>query len=91
MNLESFSIKLNKQKFSFNGTLVTLNSHDHIEILGSIYQIAVCLKCIFLKKENSPILHHGMMVDFREIKPVIKEICENLEKKIFIPRLDSNI
>ena len=34
---------------------------------------------------------NGKMVDFREIKPVIKEICENLEKKIFIPRLDSNI
>lgn len=84
MENASYSIHVYKQNFNFacahfmifeNGTRETLHGHN--------YRVEV-------EGENS-CLNNDMVFDFLDIKPLIREICQELDHHLIIPTLHPNL
>jgi len=80
LDLAPYSIHVYKQNFNFacahfmlfeNGTRETLHGHN--------YRVEI-------EGENSN-LNNDMVFDFLDIKPVIREICQELDHHLLIPKL----
>lgn len=76
----SFVIHLQKENFKFSCSHFTVLSEKTAEHLhGHNYQLRVALKV----KDLDPNL--GFAFDFNEIKPLIKNLCDEVDEKILLP------
>ncbi len=82
MNTNEFSIKVYKEYFNFasshfmifkDGTRETLHGHN--------YRLKL--------KGNAFSLNDDMVFNFLDIKPIVRDICNNLDHKLLIPSLNS--
>lgn len=83
-NSTQFAIKVYKQYFNFaashflifkNGTREPLHGHN--------YRVAV--------KGDALELHHDMVFDFLDIKPIVRDICNSLDHKVLLPKENENL
>ena len=80
----SFSIRVYKQYFNFASSHFMLFRDGSREPLhGHNYRVQV--------KGNAPELSDDMVFDFLNIKPIVRKICESLDHKLLIPKLNGNI
>ena len=76
----AFAVRLDKENFKFSGTHFTIFSADAGERLhGHNYQVAVRLE---IESVDASL---GMAFDFNTIKPLIKELCAELDEYVLIP------
>jgi 6-pyruvoyltetrahydropterin/6-carboxytetrahydropterin synthase len=76
----SFVIHLQKESFKFSCSHFTVLSAKEAEHLhGHNYQVRVALKISALDPEL------GFAFDFNAVKPLIKELCDDLDEKILLP------
>ncbi len=80
----SFSIRVYKQYFNFASSHFMLFKDGSREPLhGHNYRVQV--------KGNAPELSDDMVFDFLNIKPIVRKICDSLDHKLLIPKLNANI
>ncbi len=80
----SFSIRVYKQYFNFASSHFMLFRDGSREPLhGHNYRVQV--------KGNAPELSDDMVFDFLNIKPIVRKICDSLDHKLLIPKLNANI
>lgn len=84
MTKSTYSIKVSKQYFNFasahfmlfaNGTREPLHGHN--------YRVLVTLKTEELKDD--------MVVDFLDIKPLVRQLCDSLDHKLLLPLLNAQL
>lgn len=76
----SFVIHLQKESFKFSCSHFTVLSENNAERLhGHNYQVRIALKI----SDLDPNL--GFAFDFNEVKPEIKNLCDELDEKILLP------
>lgn len=79
-NPMSFAIHLQKENFKFSCSHFTVLSKDTAEHLhGHNYQVRVSLKVSDLDPDL------GFAFDFNVVKPIIKDLCDELDEKILVP------
>lgn len=75
----AFSIRVYKQYFNFasshfmlfkNGTREPMHGHN--------YRVQI--------KGNALDLHDDMVFDFLDIKPIVRDVCNNLDHKLLLPK-----
>lgn len=80
----NYSIKVYKQYFNFaashflvfkDGTREPLHGHNYRVML----------------KGEAPKLDGDMVFDFLDIKPIVREVCDSLDHKLLIPKLNDQI
>lgn len=80
----NYSIKVYKQYFNFASSHFLIFEDGSREPLhGHNYRV-------MLKGEASE-LQADMVFDFLDIKPIVREICDSLDHKLMIPKLNANI
>lgn len=76
----SFTFRLKKENFKFSCTHFTIFGPNEGERMhGHNYHVQVDLRFNDISKTD------GLAVDFNVIKPVIKQLCDNLDEHILIP------
>ncbi len=84
MNIEQFSIRVYKQYFNFaashfmtfpNGTREPLHGHN--------YRVEL--------KGDALSLNNDMVFDFLDIKPVVREVCNELDHKFLYPTKNTHL
>lgn len=80
----TFSIRVYKQYFNFASSHFMLFKDGSREPLhGHNYRVQV--------KGNAPDLDDDMVFDFLNIKPIVRKICDGLDHKLLIPKLNSSL
>jgi 6-pyruvoyltetrahydropterin/6-carboxytetrahydropterin synthase len=80
----AFSIRVYKQYFNFASSHFMLFKDGSREPLhGHNYRVQV--------KGNAPELDDDMVFDFLNIKPIIRKICDSLDHKLLIPKLNTSL
>lgn len=80
----TFSIRVYKQYFNFASSHFMLFKDGSREPLhGHNYRVQV--------KGNAPELDDDMVFDFLNIKPIVRNICDRLDHKLLIPKLNSSL
>lgn len=80
----NYSIKVYKQYFNFASSHFLIFEDGGREPLhGHNYRV-------MLKGEASE-LHADMVFDFLDIKPIVREVCDSLDHKLMIPKLNPQI
>lgn len=80
----NYSIKVYKQYFNFASSHFLIFEDGSREPLhGHNYRV-------MLKGEASE-LHADMVFDFLDIKPIVREVCDSLDHKLMIPKLNPQI
>ncbi len=80
----AFSIRVYKQYFNFASSHFMLFKDGSREPLhGHNYRVQV--------KGNAPELDDDMVFDFLNIKPIVRKICDSLDHKLLIPKLNNSI
>lgn len=81
---KAYSIRVYKQYFNFASSHFMLFKDGSREPLhGHNYRVEV--------KGNAPDLDDDMVFDFLNIKPIIRKICDSLDHKLLIPKLNDKI
>lgn len=84
MTTNTFSIKVYKEYFNFaashfmlfkDGTRETLHGHNYRVML----------------KGNALTLDNDMVFDFLDIKPIVRTVCDSLDHKLLIPKLNNQL
>lgn len=80
----AFSIRVYKQYFNFASSHFMLFKDGTREPLhGHNYRVQV--------KGNAPELDDDMVFDFLNIKPIVRKICDSLDHKLLIPKLNAHL
>ena len=80
----AFSIRVYKQYFNFASSHFMLFKDGSREPLhGHNYRVQV--------RGNAPDLDDDMVFDFLNIKPIVRKICDSLDHKLLIPKLNSSL
>ena len=80
----AFSIRVYKQYFNFASSHFMLFKDGSREPLhGHNYRVQV--------KGNAPELDDDMVFDFLNIKPIVRKICDSLDHKLLIPKLNNSL
>jgi 6-pyruvoyl tetrahydropterin synthase/QueD family protein len=80
----AFSIRVYKQYFNFASSHFMLFKDGTREPLhGHNYRVQV--------KGNAPELDDDMVFDFLNIKPIVRKICDGLDHKLLIPKLNAHL
>lgn len=80
----AFSIRVYKQYFNFAASHFMLFKDGSREPLhGHNYRVQV--------KGNAPELDDDMVFDFLNIKPIVRKICDSLDHKLLIPKLNAGL
>jgi len=80
----AFSIRVYKQYFNFASSHFMLFKDGTREPLhGHNYRVQV--------KGNAPELDDDMVFDFLNIKPIVRKICDRLDHKLLIPKLNAHL
>ena len=80
----AFSIRVYKQYFNFASSHFMLFKDGSREPLhGHNYRVQV--------KGNAPDLDDDMVFDFLNIKPIVRKICDSLDHKLLIPKLNQSL
>lgn len=80
----AYSIRVYKQYFNFSSAHFMLFKDGTREALhGHNYRVEV--------KGNAPDLDDDMVFDFLNIKPIIRQICDSLDHKLLIPKLNDKL
>lgn len=81
---KAYSIRVYKQYFNFASSHFMLFKDGSREPLhGHNYRVEV--------KGNAPDLDDDMVFDFLNIKPIIRKICDSLDHKLLIPKLNDKL
>lgn len=81
---KAYSIRVYKQYFNFAASHFMLFKDGSREPLhGHNYRVEV--------KGNAPDLDDDMVFDFLNIKPIIRKICDSLDHRLLIPKLNDKI
>jgi 6-pyruvoyltetrahydropterin/6-carboxytetrahydropterin synthase len=77
-----FSIRVYKQYFNFASShFMIFNDGTREPLHGHNYRVQV--------KGNSLVLTSDMVLDFLDIKPIVRKICDSLDHKLLIPTLNT--
>lgn len=80
----AYSIRVYKQYFNFSSAHFMLFKDGSREPLhGHNYRVEV--------KGNAPDLDDDMVFDFLNIKPIVRQICDSLDHKLLIPKLNDKL
>lgn len=80
----SYSIRVYKQYFNFSSAHFMLFKDGSREPLhGHNYRVEI--------KGNAPDLDDDMVFDFLNIKPIVRRICDSLDHKLLIPKLNDKL
>ena len=80
----NYSIKVYKQYFNFASSHFLIFDDGTREPLhGHNYRVMV--------KGEAPELKSDMVFDFLDIKPIVREICDSLDHKVLIPKLNEGL
>ncbi len=80
----AFSIRVYKQYFNFASSHFMLFKDGSREPLhGHNYRVQV--------RGNAPELDDDMVFDFLNIKPIVRKICDSLDHKLLIPKLNNSL
>lgn len=80
----AYSIRVYKQYFNFSSAHFMLFKDGTREALhGHNYRVEV--------KGNAPDLDDDMVFDFLNIKPIVRQICDSLDHKLLIPKLNDKL
>lgn len=81
---KAYSIRVYKQYFNFASSHFMLFKDGSREPLhGHNYRVEV--------KGNAPDLDDDMVFDFLNIKPIVRKICDSLDHKLLIPKLNDKL
>lgn len=76
--MESWSIELEKEYFKFSAAHFLIFPDGSAERLhGHNYRVFVEI--------DATLCEHGLVIDFKEIKPVIRELLDSLDERFLIP------
>lgn len=79
-----FSIKVNKQYFNFASAHFLIFPDGRREPLhGHNYKVSV--------EAHSPALFSDMVFDFLDIKPLVREICDELDHRLLLPKENEHL
>lgn len=80
----NYSIKVYKQYFNFASSHFLIFDDGTREPLhGHNYRVMV--------KGEAPELKADMVFDFLDIKPIVREVCDSLDHKVLIPKLNDRL
>lgn len=80
----NYSIKVYKQYFNFASSHFLIFDDGTREPLhGHNYRVMV--------KGEAPELKADMVFDFLDIKPIVREVCDSLDHKVLIPKLNEKL
>jgi len=76
--MERWSIELEKENFKFSAAHFLIFPDGSAERLhGHNYRVFV--------EVESPLSPHGLVIDFQRIKPLVREICDELDEHWIVP------
>ena len=76
--MESWSIELEKEYFKFSAAHFLIFPDGSAERLhGHNYRVFV--------EVDATLSEHGLVIDFKEIKPVVRELLDSLDERFLIP------
>ena len=76
--MESWSIELEKEYFKFSAAHFLIFPDGSAERLhGHNYRVFI--------EVDASLSEHGLVIDFKEIKPVIRELLDSLDERFLIP------
>lgn len=76
--MESWSIELEKEYFKFSAAHFLIFPDGSAERLhGHNYRVFI--------EVDASLSDHGLVIDFKEIKPVIRELLDSLDERFLIP------
>jgi len=76
--MESWSIELEKEYFKFSAAHFLIFPDGSAERLhGHNYRVFIEIDATLSK--------HGLVIDFKEIKPVVRELLDSLDERFLIP------
>ena len=76
--MESWSIELEKEYFKFSAAHVLIFPDGSAERLhGHNYRVFIEI--------DATLSEHGLVIDFKEIKPVVRELLDSLDERFLIP------
>lgn len=79
-----YSIKVYKQYFNFAAShFLIFNDGSREPLHGHNYKVML--------KGEAPELNGDMVFDFLDIKPIVREVCDELDHKLLIPKLNTKI
>ena len=77
-SMESWSIELEKEYFKFSAAHFLIFPDGSAERLhGHNYRVFV--------EVDATLSEHGLVIDFKEIKPVVRELLDSLDERFLIP------
>ena len=77
-SMESWSIELEKEYFKFSAAHFLIFPDGSAERLhGHNYRVFVEI--------DATLSEHGLVIDFKEIKPVVRELLDSLDERFLIP------
>lgn len=80
----NYSIKVYKQYFNFASSHFLIFDDGTREPLhGHNYRVMI--------KGEAPELKGDMVFDFLDIKPIVREVCDSLDHKLLLPKLNEHI
>jgi len=76
--MESWSIELEKEYFKFSAAHFLIFPDGSAERLhGHNYRVYIEI--------DATLSEHGLVIDFKEIKPVVRELLDSLDERFLIP------
>jgi len=79
-----YSIKVYKQYFNFASShFLVFEDGSREPLHGHNYRVLV--------KGNAGELNADMVFDFLDIKPIVREVCDSLDHKLLLPKLNPHI
>ena len=76
--MESWSIELEKEYFKFSAAHFLIFPDGSAERLhGHNYRVFI--------EVDATLSEHGLVIDFKEIKPVVRELLDSLDERFLIP------
>ncbi len=78
-----YSIKVAHPKMSFSSAHFVISGNECEALHGHNYSVEITIKGL--------VDELGMVVDFREVKKVVANVCKTLDHKVLLPGLSSSI
>lgn len=75
----NYSIRVYKQYFNFASShFLVFSDGDREPLHGHNYRVQIIGK--------APALKHDMVFDFLDIKPIVREVCDELDHRLLLPK-----
>jgi 6-pyruvoyltetrahydropterin/6-carboxytetrahydropterin synthase len=76
--MERWSIEIYKEYFKFSAAHFLIFPDGEAERLhGHNYQVVV--------EVESALTEHGLVLDFKQVKPIVRELCDELDERFLVP------